>query len=352
MSSAKDVVSGMQKSHGADIATRGGEVKDIERLPTGLFPFDLAYGGGFPRGKMSIVYGPESSGKTNLFLLTIAMEQRLNPSSENVFVDVENSFDPKWAQKMGVDVEKLIVLHPSYAEQAIDMVDAMMDAEDVSIICVDSLAALIPINEQNSTAEKAQVGGASALIGKLIRKGVAKQAKRKQSNHYPTLLFVNQVRTKIGVMFGNPETMPGGNAHKFASGLTIRIYGKNLLDTAVSATMPILKETKSVAQKWKVPIVSVNCEYKMAMIPHKGLQPGKIDDWNTLSAYLRDMELLVKNGKKGWLLFGEEFKTLTACKEECYSNLEELNKVKQLVIDAMIEKVHGLPEEFNNGVES
>jgi len=347
MSKAADVASELQKKLGETVVTTGEYLVDVERIPTGVFPFDLSCGGGFPRGKVSIVYGPESSGKTNLFLLSIALEQKLNPHMENVFVDVENSFDPSWAKKMGVDVDKLLVLHPDHAEQAVDMVDAMLQAEDVSLIVVDSLAAMIPLNEQDSTAAKAQVGGASALIGKLIRKGVSQQSKEKRKGHYPTLLLVNQIRMKIGVMFGSPETMPGGNAIKFASGLTARIYGKNEMLESISKTMPVLKETQVVIQKWKVPIVAVNSKYKMCMIPHNGMVPGDVRDRGTVETYLRDMGQIVKQGAK-WFFFGTEYKTLTAGLDALYADEEALTYAKQMIIDGMVSKIHGLPTEFDD----
>jgi recombination protein RecA len=336
----------MQKKHGAESATLGGTQEEVERLPTGVFPFDLSTGGGFPRGKISIVYGPESSGKTNLFLLAIAQEQRKNPSQMNVFVDVENSFDEAWAKKLGVDTSKLIVLHPDYAEQAVDMVEAMLQAEDVSIIVVDSLAAMIPFNEMDSTAEKVSVGGNSAIIGKMMRKCINVMSKEKRKGHYPTVLMVNQTRFKIGVMFGNPETMPGGQAMKFASGLTIRIYGKNIMKESVSKTMPVFKGTDTVAQKWKVPIVSVNSTYNMCMIPHEGLKPGEVDDWNTVSTYMRDLGFLAKNGTNGWVMFEDKFKNLDECRLALKADSALENKIKSLIIEAMVAKTHGLAEEF------
>lgn len=348
---ASDVLGKLQSTFGEGAGVKGPEIVDVDRLPTGIFPFDLATGGGFPRGKVSILYGPESSGKTNIYLKTIALEQKANPDQVCVFVDVENSFDPEWSTRLGVDVAKLIVLYPKYAEQAVDMVEAVMKAEDVSIVCVDSLAALIPLNEQQSTAEKTQVGGSSGIIGKMMRKIVNVQSTEKLLGHYPTLLLVNQTRYKIGVMFGNPEIMPGGNAHKFASGLTIKTYGKNVVDDKVSKTIPVMKEMSCQAVKWKVPIVSINSVFKMVMIPHHGNKPGDILDWNTVQSYMKDLGMLEKDGNKGWLLLGDHYKTLVEIREAMETNEELGWSIRATIIQAELMKIHGGPVELSNGVE-
>ena len=246
------------------------------------------------------------------------------------------------AAKFGVDVGKLIVLQPDYGEQAVDLVDAFLQAEDSNLIMVDSLAALIPMKEQESTSERMQVGGNSHLVGNMMRKCVSGMQREKKKDHFPTILLVNQLRMKIGVMFGNPETMPGGNSMKFASGLTVRVYGKDVVDEKISKAMPIAKKTSVILKKWKVPIVAINSEYQMTMVAHSGMKPGQVADWNTVSTYLKDMELLAKNGNKGWSLFDDHiFPTLDAVREFIYEDPDREQEVKQLIIDTVLAKTHG-----------
>ena len=221
MSSAEEIVKKMKKDYGESIAKRGSdEYVDTPRLPTGIFPFDLASGGGFPMGRVSVVFGPESSGKTNVVLKAIGKGQQIYPDKQAVFVDAEHAFDPLWARQLGVNTDRLIVIHPEYAEQAVDMIEAFLYASDVFCVALDSIAALSTQNEIESSAEKAAVGGASLVIGKLFKKAtVSFNRMRNQGLMPPAFIGINQIRHKIGVMYGDPETMPGGNAIKFASSL-------------------------------------------------------------------------------------------------------------------------------------
>lgn len=341
----KKLVAEIQKDNGEGAISIGVEVVDVDRQMTGVFAFDLASGGGFPKGKISLVYGPESSGKTNLCLLAIAQAQKEQPDKYCVFVDIEHSFDAKWAQALGVDTEKLIVIKPSHGEVAVDNVIAFIKASDINVIVTDSLAALTPINETTSSAGKASVGGNSQLIGKLMRLSVFALSDAEREGRHPTILFINQIRHKIGQMFGNPEYMPGGNMMRHTSGLTVRLYGTNMIIKEVSAVMPAVKDTKVVIKKWKVPIVSINAEYNMAMIPHAGLRCGQTKDWGTVLTYLKSMEH-VKKSKKGWMLFDEEYKILNDCRDYIYETLERESMVKQLIIEAAVLEANGTPEEL------
>jgi len=343
------VVKNMTKAHGEGTASIGVVQHDTARIPTDTFAFDLASGGGFPEGRISVVYGPKSSGKTNLCLKAIAQYQKLYPEMKCVFLDVEKSFDSKWAKALGVNVDELVYMLPNFAEEAIDMFSAVLQAEDAGLIVVDSVAALTPMKEAESSADRQQVGGNSLLIGSMMRKAIVGMTQAQKEERYPTVLLINQIRTKIGVMFGNPESMPGGHALDHASSLTVRVYGKNVIDKKVSDALPAIKETKVVINKWKAPIVSVNCEYNMVMIPHNGMKPGDTNEWVTLSNYLRDMGFLTNEGKT-WQLNGKDYKTLKDMKADVESNPALLYDLKQMVINQKLIDVHGGPEDIH-GVE-
>ena len=255
MADLKNVLVKINKDFGQGVATVGVPKDLTDRIPTGIFQFDLATGGGIPQGKVSIIYGSESSGKTTLTLKLIAFVQRVL-GKKAVFIDLENSLDMEWAEKCGVLIDELVVMHPDTAEQTVDIVEAVLYADDVGIVVLDSLGAMTTENEIQSGADKMIVGGASLIVGKMIRKAVAAMNSQKKQGFMPTLVLINQVRIKIGVMFGDPETMPGGNAVRFASSLSVRLYGKDKIIKEVHSSLPAVKEVSAIIKNRKGPVVS------------------------------------------------------------------------------------------------
>ncbi len=349
MATTDDILKKVKKDYGQNIAKMGSEgYEDTPRIPTGIFAFDLASGGGFPLGRVSIVYGVESSNKTNVVLKAIGQGQALYPDKKAVFVDAEGAYDDAWAKVMGVDTERLIVIHPEYAEQAVDIIEAFLYASDVFMVCLDSIAALSTQNEIESSAEKASVGGASLVVGKLFKKAtVSFNRMRNQGIMPPAFIGINQIRTKIGVMYGDNETMPGGNAIRFASSFTVRMYGKNEMDKKISPVMPAYKKTSIIIKKWKVPILSTTAEFMMQMLDGGGRSAGHVDDWNTVSAYLKELDYLGKGDKGGWVLFGNPYPTLEACRTALYSDPTMLRDAKAQIIREMLTKgaVNGVGDE-------
>ena len=207
---ASDVLKTLKKDHGETFAVSGDKFIDYERLPFGVFPLDLALGGGIPIGKISMVFGPESSGKTTVALLLVANFQRLYPNLLAVWIDAEWAWDAKWAARLGVDVEKVIVIKPEYGEQGVEAIEALVSADDVGLIVIDSIATLVPKNEIDGEVDRQQVGGNSVLITKMCSKIFAGLVSQSKKGLYPTIFCVNQIRLKIGVMYGDPETYPNG----------------------------------------------------------------------------------------------------------------------------------------------
>ncbi len=340
MTTSGELLKKIRKDFGAESATQGFDAyANVDRIPTGVFAVDLAMGGGFPQSKCSIVYGSESSGKTNIVLCAIREAQLKWPEKSVAFVDAENSLDRKWAALLGVDNDRLIILYPEYAEQAVNLIESFIFAEDISLIVLDSIAALVTSNEVESSAEKVAVGGASLIVGKLYRKVVAAYTKmRNGGNEAPAFIAINQIRTKIGVMFGSPETMPGGNPPKFASSMTLRVYGKNVMEPKLSTVMPAYKEVECVIQKWKCPILAIKAAYSMQMIQALGNSPGYINDWNTVSTYMKELDYLSKAPKGGWQMNGAIYPTLDACKAALYGDLEALADMKSTIIAELVTK--------------
>ena len=192
-------------------------IKDIEVVSTGSLGLDIALGvGGLPRGRVVEIYGPESSGKTTLTLQVIAEMQKMGGTA--AFIDAEHALDPLYAQKIGVNVQELLISQPDNGEQALEIVDMLVRSGSVDVVVVDSVAALTPRAEIEGEMGDHQMGLQARLMSQALRKLTANI---KRSN--TMLIFINQIRMKIGVMFGNPETTTGGNALKFYSSVRLDI---------------------------------------------------------------------------------------------------------------------------------
>ena len=192
-------------------------IKDIEVISTGSLGLDIALGvGGLPRGRVVEIYGPESSGKTTLTLQVIAEMQKIGGTA--AFIDAEHALDPLYAQKIGVNVQELLISQPDNGEQALEIVDMLVRSGSVDVVVVDSVAALTPRAEIEGEMGDHQMGLQARLMSQALRKLTANI---KRSN--TMLIFINQIRMKIGVMFGNPETTTGGNALKFYASVRLDI---------------------------------------------------------------------------------------------------------------------------------
>ncbi len=189
---------------------------NVETISTGSLSLDLALGGGIPKGRVIEVYGPESSGKTTLTLHAIAEVQRSGGTA--AFIDAEHALDPAYAKRIGVDVENLLLSQPDNGEQALEIVETLVRSNAVDLIVVDSVAALVPRAEIEGDMGDSHMGLQARLMSQALRKltGVISRSKG-------TVIFINQIRMKIGVMFGNPETTTGGNALKFYASVRMDI---------------------------------------------------------------------------------------------------------------------------------
>lgn len=189
---------------------------DVETISTGSLSLDLALGGGIPKGRIIEVYGPESSGKTTLTLHAIAEIQKKGGTA--AFVDAEHALDPSYAKRLGVDVENLLISQPDNGEQALEIAETLVRSSAVDLVVIDSVAALVPRAEIEGDMGDSHMGLQARLMSQALRKltGVINRS-------HTTVIFINQIRMKIGVMFGNPETTTGGNALKFYSSVRMDI---------------------------------------------------------------------------------------------------------------------------------
>jgi len=213
-------VSQIEKQFGKGSIMRLGSkeaIVPISVIPTGSISFDAALGvGGFPRGRVVEVFGPESSGKTTITLQVIAEAQKTGGMA--AFVDAEHALDPAYAKKLGVDVDNLLVSQPDYGEQALEITEALVRSNAIDVLVVDSVAALVPKAELDGEMGDSHMGLQARLMSQALRKLTGTVSKSRTC-----LIFINQIREKIGVMFGNPETTTGGRALKFYSSVRVDI---------------------------------------------------------------------------------------------------------------------------------
>jgi recombination protein RecA len=209
----------IEKSYGKGSIMKLGSkpAVDIQAIPTGSIALDIALGvGGFPRGRVIEIYGPESSGKTTIALHAIAEAQKQGGNA--AFIDAEHALDPSYAKKLGVNIDNLLISQPDNGEQALEITDSLVRSGAIDIIIVDSVAALVPKAEIEGDMGDSHVGLQARLMSQALRKLTANVAK-----YNCVLIFINQIRMKIGVMFGSPETTTGGNALKFYASIRLDI---------------------------------------------------------------------------------------------------------------------------------
>ena len=215
----ESVFSVIEKEYGTGSIMKLGDANsvDVEVIPTGSLTLDMALGvGGLPRGRVIEIYGPESSGKTTVALHVVAEAQKMG--GEAAFIDAEHALDPVYAKKLGVDIDNLIVAQPDTGEQALDIAEALVRSGALDVIVVDSVAALVPKAEIDGEMGDSHVGLLARLMSQALRKLTAVISKSGT-----VVIFINQRREKVGVMYGNPETTPGGRALKFFSSVRLDV---------------------------------------------------------------------------------------------------------------------------------
>lgn len=241
-------IASIKKEYGVDaIMSLGGQNKlqDIEVISTGSLSLDMALGtGGLPMGRICELYGPESSGKTTIALSVVASAQKKSADAYCAIIDTEHALDPVYAQNLGVDLKRLHIAQPQCAEEALEIMDSLVRSGGFDVVILDSVAALVPKAELEGDMGDSHMGLQARLMSQALRKLTASISKSKS-----LVIFINQIRQKIGVMFGNPETTTGGNALKFYASVRLDV---RRVTTVKDKDVPIGNEVKIKVVKNKV----------------------------------------------------------------------------------------------------
>src|SRR5213594_4185070 len=320
-------ISSITKAYGEGSIMRLGSaqaLKQIEVIPTGALGVDLALGvGGIPRGRVVEIFGPESSGKTTLMLHVIANAQKGGGLA--AFIDAEHALDPGYAKRLGVNLEDLLVSQPDSGEEALTICETLARSNALDVIVIDSVAALVPKAELEGEMGMATMGMQARLMSQALRKLTALLSKSKT-----TCIFTNQLREKVGVMFGNPETTPGGKALKFYASVRIDIRRKDALkDTAGNA---IGNHVKVKVVKNKVAPPFAEAEFDI-LFNHGINKEGSILDVG--------IENSVVEKKGAWLQFNGEL--IGQGKEASQKTLAEKPDLTRKIVAAISEKRNALP---------
>ncbi len=285
----------IEKQFGSgSIMKMGGDYKkDVEAISTGAISLDIALGiGGVPRGRIVEIYGPESSGKTTLALHIVAEAQKNGGTA--AFIDAEHALDPNYARKIGVDLDNLYISQPDYGEQALEILETLVRSGAVDIVVVDSVAALTPRAEIEGDMGDSHMGLQARLMSQALRKitGIT-------SKTGTTVIFLNQIRMKIGVMFGNPETTTGGNALKFYSSVRMEIRRKQKIEEAgesVGAVTRVKVVKNKVSPPFKEAIFDI-------VFPREGLEKAGIDNLTSLIDAALQFDVIQRAGS--WFKRGD-----------------------------------------------
>jgi recombination protein RecA len=316
-------VAAIERQYGAGSIMRLGDETarvDIPVIPTGAFALDLALGvGGIPRGRITEVFGPESSGKTTLMLSVIAGAQRAGGLA--AFVDAEHAVDPSYAKRIGVNLDDLLISQPDSGEEALTIAETLIRSNAVDVVVVDSVAALVPRAELEGQMGDATVGAQARLMSQAMRKLTSCIHKAKTA-----CIFTNQIREKIGVMFGNPETTPGGRALKFYSSVRIDMRRVNVIKDSAGKVVGSHVRAKVVKNKVAPPFT----EAEFDIMYDVGIaREGSVIDVAT------DLGVIEKKGS--WLAFDSQ--QIGQGRESAKDFLRENGKMLEAIIAAVQAKI-------------
>lgn len=348
------IIATIRKDHGDKTVVSGHDIHQPFRIPTGIFTYDYATLGGIPYSRMTMFHGPKHSGKSTAALKSIAGAQRSLPGQKPVLIDVEGTFDGTWGQKTGVSLDDLIVVQPDTGEQAVDITVGLVHARETSLIVIDSLAALLPMKEEEASAEDSLVGQQSRLITSMLRKVSAAQIKERKRGHFVSVLLINQQRSKIGGWSptGDPLSLPGGKALGFFTSLETRWKNKEVINKDEQGNETLVhNEHAFTIEKNKMNAGMRSGDYRLLRRddPGRGLSEGDTDDAGTMLAFAKRLGIYGGTPKQGYLLefddYSATYANVDAAIVDLYQDRELYDALRRhLIVDnAMRQK---MPEDF------
>lgn len=335
------------------------KIQKIARIPSGIFPLDHALGGGWPIGRMHTLYGKKSSSKTTTVLKAIAEAQKIcancytgeqvneengevtpcacgNPEDMTVaYIDVEGTFDMAWATTVGVDTSRLLLSRPDAAETALDISEGLVRSGKCDVIILDSLAELTPTTEITESVSKDSFGGASKLIGRALRKlNAGMLAMENQFGRRPTFFMLNQIRTKIGVMYGNPETTPGGNAPGFFSTIELKCKGGKYGEADETGRPPYV-DLEFRVEKNKTSVAMMEGSWRLMLADTERKVKGEVYDEDYVVSQAQRVGLIEGAGAH-WSCLGEKFPAKSKIEERLLTDASFSRKLKKILLPILL----------------
>ena len=310
VSELDEVIKSIRKAKGEDSILTADKIPLATHLPTGAFLLDFALMGGIPEGFPTMIYGVESSGKTTLLKHIVGQFNKKHPTKKAAWIDSEGMFDPDWAAQMGVDSDKLLLCRPEDGQEAVDLIEALMGAKEIGLVILDSIPSCVPKAILEKSANDMTMGELARLMSIMCSKICMSYAKERKRGHFVTIIMVNQWRSKMGMVFGDPRTLAGGRQINHIPTTKIELKNKEIMGK----------------DKWGNEIVEHNeHSFKIAKAKHgssirsgefvmqingsneQGLKQGQFNDYSTIVMYAKKMGFITGGGAS-WKILGNEQK--------------------------------------------
>ncbi len=343
-----EVLSSAVEEYGEHVMHRASRKPPFKHIPTGIFTLDMALFGGVPESLTTLIYGRESSGKSTLAIRCAAQAQRKYPAKTVVYIDIEGTYDPQWAAAHGVDNDALYLVQPENGEQALELANEVLRADNSSMIIVDSLAALIPFKETQKHMEDSLPGLQARLISEFCRKVQNAMLDERGRDHRPSLLLLNQWRMKIGGFNRDPRVLPGGQAQHYVASVKIEMLNREHMgrDSRDIETVDYNDHSFKIA-KCKLGSGIRTGEFKMIRDASNSLGAGFIDDGRTVATWAKKMGV-VTGGGNSWYIDGldQKFGNLQAIADYFYGDLGFYHEFQRRLITMQREACGLVPEDW------
>ena len=335
-----DSIKKIKEVHNSQLVRTASDSVECNRIPTGSFMLDFALLGGFPEGYISMLYGLESCGKTTACLKGVAEYQRKHPDKAVGWIDAEGLFDSDWAERLGVNTSMLAVANPDYGEQGVDILDEWMSLKSMGLIVIDSLPSLVPMKMLEMSAEDDLMAAHPRLMGKMCSKITSNNSRERREGHWVTIWNINQFRSKVGFVLGNPMTLPGGRQinHIPSTKLWLKLKKEHMGKDEHGVEVHEYSEQAFKFEKTKHGSSIKEGEYQLYLSPKndKGLHEGSYDNVAAVMPFAKKYGF-ISGGGQAWRLLsckeeGKKFPNLASIEAFLYKEEEELHTLMRSVI--------------------